>query len=516
MDYAKISEESLDKIMQQIRIENGMVSTVVNTPTPSDDKSESTIFAGSENLAMIDKFLAEAVIGKQIGLYRAPMYKQKGIKRVIARLIEKVYLRVSMLISRDIRDFNGIILSVIHAIKRELENLQSNDMTFQNEVENFGTEIKVLGSRFGTLSDEIRMLQNEYGTLENDLITLRNKYGTLKDELVTLRDEYGVLKDELVTLRNDIGILRDENACARAEIERTEQNNINLENRLTEHTSILLEKGNKNELLLRELNEEMVATKAIVKWVNNEQFTKAVETKIGTETLNNPVFYHEFEERFRGPQHDIRQRLMVYMPVLEGHFGTLTDKKFIDIGCGRGEWMDLLKERGAKDYIGVDINEIQLGISKEKGHPVVNQDCVAYIAGLADASVDMVSGIQIIEHLPLNILLVLLQECKRVLKPGGMILFETPNPSNLVTAATWFYTDPTHERPIHQEIATFLAEHSGFKNVRIIEVNPARYSQNLITPTIFDGNQNVWVENIELLNNLLYGPQDYALLGTKA
>ena len=287
------------------------------------------------------------------------------------------------------------------------------------------------------------------------------------------------------------------------------------EKSLAENISLIIDKYNQNKILIRELNEEIYKLKSIVTWVNKEEFSESVTNKVGNETLSNPLFYHDFEEKFRGTRNDIKERLLVYVPIIDELFGEWNNKKFIDIGCGRGEWLDILKDKGVTEYLGVDINDLQLNTCNEYGHKTINNDCLEYIKKLADESIDMVSGFHIIEHLPIEKLLALLNECNRVLKKGGVVLFETPNPNNLITSATYFYADPTHNKPLYNETMKFFVEHSGFEKVEIIEVNSARFSKALITPTSIDGNQIVWEENINILNSLLYGAQDYAVMGVK-
>lgn len=299
------------------------------------------------------------------------------------------------------------------------------------------------------------------------------------------------------------------------QLKKSMKKKLNDEKSIDDKIALVVDKYNQEQILIRKLNEDIVKLKSIVKWSNKEQFNETVNNKFGTETLINPVFYHEFEEKFRGTRNDIKERLTVYIPIIDNIFVDWSNKKCVDLGCGRGEWLDILKDKGVTNYIGVDLNEIQLNICSENGHETVTGDCIDYIKKLPAESVDMISGIQLIEHLPIEALFVLFNECNRVLKKGGIVLFETPNPNNLITGATYFYADPTHMHPLYKETMRFFVENSGFEKVEIIDVNPERYSKTLLKPTCFDGNQIVWDQNIDILNNLLYGPQDYAVLGVK-
>lgn len=249
------------------------------------------------------------------------------------------------------------------------------------------------------------------------------------------------------------------------------------------------------------------------------QRTSHIETEI--DKLNNlpskdDNFYHEFEEKFRGSQDMIRERLRVYVPKLKEHLQDWSQGTFVDVGSGRGEWLDILRENGAIDYVGIDLNARQNAICAEKGHRVLQMDCIEYLASLPENSVDLVTGFQIIEHLCMSDLMTLLKESYRVLKQGGMILFETQNPRNVVVGAGTFYIDPSHKRPLDPGMVSFLAEWCGYQEVTYIDANSDPNWESLELP-----DQNIAPKEYRLIKEfnaikwLLYGPQDYAVFGMK-
>jgi len=537
MNYSKLSEESLEEIMTKIRVENGIKHT------RKDDNfsrviNQQTSIVNDETYEIFDKYINDAVIGKQIGLNKAPMKVKKGIALKLSRIIEKYYLRVSQLITRDIRDFNGSVLATFHEIKRKLLHIDENTILIKNNAVKLSEEVITLKNKLNQIEvDNQRVFNNFEYRINNEITKKINEYeNKLKSYENEIKNYIQLFENRIKECENKTKLYENE---IKNYIEAFESRMNNFESRLQSYESnnainneidnkfnilekindekfaLLIDKYNQNQLSIRKLNEDIIKTKSIITWVNKAEFTETVKCKIGSETTFNPIFYHEFEEKFRGTRADIKERLMVYVPMIDNLFGEWTNRKFIDIGCGRGEWLDILKDKGVVDYIGVDLNEIQINICNEFGHKAIKNDCLEYINELPDECIDMITGFQIIEHLPLEELFTLLNECHRVLRKGGIILFETPNPSNLLTGATYFYADPTHNRPLYKESVRFFAEHSGFSNVEIIEVNPVRYSNTLISPTCFDGNQVIWNENIEILNNLLFGSQDYAVMGVK-
>ena len=181
-------------------------------------------------------------------------------------------------------------------------------------------------------------------------------------------------------------------------------------------------------------------------------------------------FYREFEDRFRGARELITERLHVYLPfsqlLIEIHG---KGARAIDLGCGRGEWLELLGKQGFSAH-GVDLDDGMLEACQELGLSSKKKDAVRALVELDDNTQSVVSGFHIAEHLPFSTLLSLVSHSLRVLKPGGILILETPNPENLRVGANSFYMDPSHERPIPQDLLAFIAEFCGFHRVRVLRL----------------------------------------------
>jgi SAM-dependent methyltransferase len=178
-------------------------------------------------------------------------------------------------------------------------------------------------------------------------------------------------------------------------------------------------------------------------------------------------FYRAFEEKFRCSRELIKSRLQVYLPFVVPLLDLHEKATAIDLGCGRGEWLELLDEAGFQTY-GVDLDSGMLAACHDRGLNVDTKDAIEALKELPDASQVVVSGFHIVEHLPFSQLQVLVQEALRVLKPAGMLIMETPNPENIVVGTSNFYLDPTHERPIPKQLLSFLPEYYGYGRVKIL------------------------------------------------
>jgi len=214
------------------------------------------------------------------------------------------------------------------------------------------------------------------------------------------------------------------------------------------------------------------------------------------------ALYVEFEDRFRGTRKDIKSRMEVYLPYLENLSFIKTDMDILDVGCGRGEWLELLVERGYKNVNGIDLNRMMVSISNELNLNVKAVDVIEYLVSLEDESLSVITGFHIIEHLPFEVLMTMYKESLRVLKKGGMIIFETPNPENILVAAHHFYTDPTHINPLVPVTTQFLVEQSGFINVEIKRLH--KYSKY----------HEIGKDN-ELISDNFLNEMDYSIIGYK-
>ena len=231
---------------------------------------------------------------------------------------------------------------------------------------------------------------------------------------------------------------------------------------------------------------------------------KQLETFVKEESHLLDAFYVAFEDRFRGSREEILDRQKNYLPFLAESKIDKQNSLILDIGCGRGEWLELLQDSGYKAK-GIDINRVMVEQCCSRGLDVQEEDAISYLKSLPDSSIGVISGFHIIEHLPFKVLLQLFDEALRVLHSGGLIIFETPNPENVLVGSCTFYLDPTHRNPLPSQMVRFVAESQGLQSVKIVNLNPVLENQQLKESDL-----------PEPLNQYFYGAQDYAIIGYKA
>jgi O-antigen chain-terminating methyltransferase len=245
----------------------------------------------------------------------------------------------------------------------------------------------------------------------------------------------------------------------------------------------------------------------LIESIESENFSggELVQSLKREKSSNLDELYISFEDKFRGGRDDIKKRQSYYIKIVEGVIKEPKKELIVDIGCGRGEWLELLKERRFRGK-GVDLNRLMVKESRELGLDVVNSDGVEFLKSLNSNSVAVVTAFHIVEHLPFELLISLFDESYRVLKSGGLIIFETPNPENLMVGSNTFYTDPTHKNPIPPVTLEFLAKNRGFRDVEIHRLHPVK------KPSFVN------IENGEDLNSLIFAStkaQDYSVVGLK-
>lgn len=220
-------------------------------------------------------------------------------------------------------------------------------------------------------------------------------------------------------------------------------------------------------------------------------------------------FYRRFEDRHRGSRELIKSRLRVYFPFIKPLADFYPAASCLDLGCGRGEWLELMGEAGIPAR-GVDLDAGMLQACLDRGLDARADDALVALRALPSESQIVVSGFHIAEHLPFSELDALVKEARRVLVPAGILILETPNPENLRVGTSSFYLDPTHQKPLPPLLLSFLVEYHDYARVKIVRVqeDPALLRQEAIS--LYDVWCGVSPDYAVVAQN--HGPE--ALLGT--
>ena len=221
------------------------------------------------------------------------------------------------------------------------------------------------------------------------------------------------------------------------------------------------------------------------------------------------VDYLGFEARFRGAEEAIRERQEVYRRHLEDR------RRVVDLGCGRGELLELLRDAGVPAY-GVDTEPDFVALVAEKGLEIRQEDAIAHLEGVAAGELDGIVASHVVEHLPPDAVARLVHAAAERLPEGGLLILETPNPESLLAGSINFHRDPTHLRPVHPDTLAFLCESAGFSQVDVLRLSPVPEADRLPAPAPGQEPLSRHVDRIaEQLNGIIYGWQDYAVLARR-
>lgn len=248
----------------------------------------------------------------------------------------------------------------------------------------------------------------------------------------------------------------------------------------------------------------------VIKQLKNDQkkyiasLTAQIESPLSSLTMDNEFierFQINHSNAFRGSYEEIKQRLQVYLPYLQQSEIICPQSPVLDIASGRGEWLEIMLENNYPTK-GVEFNQLLVEKSVQAGFDVVHADGLDYMQMLEKDSISVVISFHLIEHLPSNKLLGFIRESHRIIKPGGLIILETPNPENIFVGSCNFYLDFTHIKPLPPQLLEFLLKEFGFKIIEVKRLHPRDEVQ-------------VKDEQIKLISDYLYSAQDYAIIGEK-
>ena len=183
----------------------------------------------------------------------------------------------------------------------------------------------------------------------------------------------------------------------------------------------------------------------------------------------NDNFYEFFEGVNYASEDQVREYRSIYLSYVKPILDFVEAPLAFDFGCGRGEWLEMLRELGFQTK-GIDIDQGMLNSAQQKGLDVQLGDASAFLKQLPDQSVAVLSAFHVLEHLSFDKIIEFFQQSQRILIPGGVLIAETPNPENLFVITSNFYLDHTHIRPIPILQMINLARYFGYQKYSVIRL----------------------------------------------
>jgi ubiquinone/menaquinone biosynthesis C-methylase UbiE len=393
------------------------------------------------------------------------------------------------------------LLSTTNALAQRIAAVEEKSLATAETMESHQLgRLDALDEQSRSLRDQIASLEEKISVTADRLTTASRHTEQLSAQTNNVQEEHATLAEVVGGLRNDFDRAGEQLRALQAHADQITAVRQDLDALEQRHTSdsafIKAQLTRQSAVVYKLLDPAPGKTRGKGKRASDADLSEMAAHRLD-------AFYFSFENRFRGPREEIKRRMQFYLPLVEGCCAGKPTRPIVDLGCGRGEWLELLEQKKLT-ATGVDLNEAMIDQCNERRLKVVKADAVEFLRQLPDDSQGAITGFHIIEHLSMDTMVDLIAEAFRVLQPGGLAIFESPNCKNLTVGASYFYIDPTHRNPVFPETAQFMLETTGFERVILEYLSPVE------TSDISDID-----EQPVYLRNLLYGPRDFGVIGYK-
>lgn len=373
-------------------------------------------------------------------------------------------------------------------VVRILANLSEHARTIRR--------LTVTRMRSDSLDQSVYDLNDDVGLVQNEIKQLSEGHAGLSR---SLKDNVGILHDEVRRLSDRVARLFTESRALRHHMDGNNSEIASYRSRITGYREEMAELATMVDLQRRSYVDitRQLATK--------ERPDPANETSDAAYDPFVAVFRQEIQDKYDGSPDEIRHRLGIYLPHLD-FLDTRKDPKIVDLGSGRGEWLQLVSEAD-RPVTGVFPKGTLVAepIADSPAIDVVTADALDWLRAQPERSFDVVTALQVIERMPFERTVALMKEIMRVLRKGGKVILETPNPENLLVGAHTFWLDPARIRPLPPVLMQQLMGSLGFASVELMRHPPRESIARYRNPE----------ELPQRLNDLLAGSDTYAIFAEK-
>lgn len=446
MTDANNQEINVDELIQKIRNEVARHQNI----SPSLEAKPVTASSGTNTTTMsyIETLLNEADLYSQVPtefpekFTHFPFNFSKNLQKFLLKVYGFLFKKqrvVNSSLSQALREslaLNQRLINQINSLQEQLNGIGNRVTVTEGRISEFNYHLNATNAGLADIGNRVTVT-------EGRLVEMKHYLGATNEGLTEISDRLTSTEAQIENMNKQ---LEDIDQCLTIMDESHVRNDSYLKNDLSQQKRLIT-------MFLEEARQRLP-----------EPFNSQQLQNFSNEDQHSlDALYVAFEERFRGSRDVILNRLKIYLPLIdEAKIGT-PESPILDVGCGRGEWLELLQESGY-NASGIDISKVMLEQCQARGLEVREGDVISYLQSLPDASLGAVTGFHIIEHIPIASLIKLFDEVIRVLKSSGIIIFETPNPRNVLVGSGDFYRDPTHLNPIHPDTISYIATLKGFIN----------------------------------------------------
>ncbi|MCX7848134.1 MAG: methyltransferase domain-containing protein [bacterium] len=486
------------------------VDKVVDSLSSTDRRVEGLTERIDEELTEVDR--------RQDDLVGLVQRNDKRIDEVISR--EDAIVQSVAATNRELENMvrrQDAIVASLHQTDKRLEELARHYdalvsfaplaqahaqrlQTLEQETALFRERIRALGQREDELAVEIARLQesaSRFAQIAEELERLKGQCNRVVEELGGVRKALESCESSVTRIRS---AYEEEARGVAARMQEVQSLATELRVTVEEHL-------NRAAGILTRISRARRGQQRANQMSGEGELVEGART---VALLPSASAYQAYEESQRGSEELVYTRLRAYVPWLQrAPLGG--EAVILDLGSGRGEFLELLRDAGLTGY-GVDINPLAVQHARAKGLDVREEDLFDALRKVKPHSLAAITAFHVIEHFPFHAICQMIALARRALLPGGLLLMETPNVFNLQVAASDFYKDPTHVRPVHPVTLDLWLRYHGFSETHIEFVHPFPRSEQLeVTQAI---KPEVLRRNLKRVNELLYGYRDCAIIAT--
>ncbi len=420
--------------------------------------------------------------------------------------IEQSIKQLNGEIKQELEQQNVKIVGVIDSYRQIVEELTTYLQRFmsinkglqdnQDAVESCLEEIKENECNIHRNFERIDEISKRLSDLDNVEINLRNNNAQMENVVKRISD----LDNMEINLRNN-------NAQIESAVRRIidlDNMEINLRNNNAELENIISRLENletKFSIYKKRIDNPIIVSQE--ETIQEEQTTTVLDKR----NIPYSIDYFDFENTFRGSRAQIKKIQEKYIPYFEGC------RRVVDLGSGRGEFLELLKENDI-NAVGVEIYDEFVELCRNKGMEVIQQDALEYLR--QQKEIDGLFAGQLIEHIPVESIIELCTLAYKKMKEGGCMILETPNPMSLAIFTNSFYMDPSHLKPVHPLTLKYIVEKAGFKDVEILFTENSRYPVKIPDLKVKGAdNLDEFNKSMHVVEDTLFGSQDYAIIAKR-
>jgi len=390
--------------------------------------------------------------------------------------------------------------------ERAIGDLSAGLQAREQAVRELATRLSSREREMEELSRRLGVVSRSGDALYNEVSEIRHVLAAKDREVRELNDRIGATSRNGDALYNEVSEIRQVLAAKDREVLELNDRIGDAIAGLTTKTEKIEEDGVRIQDLLRELafvRRRMDMLNYELKKRTGISADQTVKELADKHSLAENYIYFAFENTFRGSRELIRERQSQYLGYVREAYARVKTGYVLDIGCGRGEFLELLSASGIAGK-GVDVNDEFAGFCRGNGLDAEKSDALDFLVSVQDGSLAAVTAFQVVEHLGTDYLIELINASFQKIRPGGVVILETVNPFSLYAMRN-YYADLTHRNPVPPGTLKFLLETAGFVEAEIIYSSPVPDAVKL------SGSD----ENTAKLNSFLFGFQDYAVMGRK-